>query len=383
METLRMIYFDNSATSFPKPEEVYRKMDEVNRNLAVNAGRGGYRLAIEVADIIDDTRKKLADLVSLKDSSKVILLSSATCALNTIINSIEWSHMDNVYISPFEHNSVLRPLEALKRMHGFSIIQIPFDPENQTVDFEKMNELFREYRPKLVVLTHASNVTGQILPVKEVNCLAKEYGSITIVDGAQALGYIDVDLDDLHCDYYVFAGHKGLYGPFGTGGLFINTDEKIDPLIYGGTGNNSEELSMPEEYPGRLEAGSPNIVAIAGLNEGLKWLSINNAKKNTKELYLKLINILENHPEITIIGKGKPMDKLPVVSCVIEGFTPQEVSMILDQENSIATRAGLHCAPLAHKFLGTFPLGAVRFSLGYFSDIQHLEKLDDAIQELL
>lgn len=378
-----MIYFDNSATSYPKPEEVYQKMDEVNRTLAVNAGRGGYRLAVKAADIIEDTREKLASLVSFNNSNKVILMSSATCALNTVINSIEWSHMDTVYVSPFEHNSVLRPLEALKEIHGFTITRIPFSREKGTIELEKLDELFQQNKPKLVALTHASNVTGQILPVKEINCIAKEHGSITMVDGAQTLGYINVDLDDLNCDYYIFAGHKGLYGPFGTGGLFINSDEIMDPFLYGGTGNNSEELTMPEVYPGRLEAGSPNIVAIAGLNEGLKWLSERKDKiEKEQKLYLSLIEVLKNYPEITIIGENNHSNQIPVVSCVFDGYTPQEVSMILDQENNIATRAGLHCAPLTHKLFGTFPLGAVRFSLGYFSETHHLEKLDSALHAL-
>lgn len=380
---MRMIYFDNSATTFPKPLFVYEKMDEAARTIGVNAGRGGYSLANQAAELVDETRQLLADLVNISDYRKVVINPSATIALNSVLFGINFTQGDNVYYSPFEHNSVLRPLEILKKRHNLNLIQLPVNPFSLEYELDKTQKMFKTSPPRLVVVNHASNICGIIAPIKELTSLAHNSGAIVLVDGAQALGALLVNLQDVKCDFYVFAGHKNLYGPFGVGGVFINNDNLLEPYIYGGTGSNSEELYMPEEYPGILEAGSPNIIAIAGLNAGVKWLKHRrDLLEKENELFVEMAKVLSRHSEIQIVGGNSTENRLPIISCKFDGYTPQEIEMILDQKFNIAVRAGLHCAPLAHKFLGTFLNGTVRFSLGYFNSKHEIALLNEIFFEI-
>lgn len=376
-----MIYFDNSATTFPKPEIVYRTMDRVFREYGVNAGRGGYRSARKASEIIAETRQLLANMVNISDVNNIIFTPSATIALNTVIFGLDLKENSNVYFTPFEHNSVLRPLEILKKKKGINLIQIPINKNNLKYDFSKLEEMFKQYKPDLLIVNHVSNVCGLVSPIKQLTNLTHKFSGLVLVDGSQALGLIPVDLKDIKCDFYVFAGHKNLYGPFGVGGIIINNDIFLEPIILGGTGSNSQELVMPSEYPKRIEAGSPNILSIAGLNAGLKWLKKQvNIIRKEKALLNEFLNILKNFPEIKVIGKSENM--MPIISCVFEGFKPQEMAMVLDQNFDIAVRAGLHCAPLAHKFLGTFPLGTVRFSFGLFNSKEEILQLYDIFKEI-
>lgn len=380
---MKSIYFDNGATTFPKPEIVYRFMDEVSREYGVNAGRGSYNLANRAGILIEETRVLLAKMVNLPDHRRIIFTPSATIALNNVLFGLDLQTGDNVYISPFEHNSVLRPLEVLRHRLNLNIIEIPLNKDSLAFDLDKLQELFSVFKPRLMVINHASNVCGVIAPIKELTILAHKYGSQVLVDGAQAIGLLPLDIQEVDCDYYVFAGHKNLYGPLGIGGVIINNEDLLTPFIVGGTGINSEELVMPEEYPYRLEAGSPNIIAIAGLNAGIRWLKGQKGLlEKEQELFSTLLQILESFPEINVIGKTDIENMLPVVSCTFDGYTPQEMAMILDQNFNIAVRAGLHCAPLAHKFLGTFPLGTVRFSIGYFNNTQDVEYLEESLHRI-
>lgn len=378
------IYFDNSATTFPKPEEVYIAMDQAARTFGVNAGRGNYRLASKAEDIIQETRISLAKLTNFQDPNKVILLPSATIALNTIINGLDWEPGDNVYYSPFEHNSVLRPLNTIKNKYHIKLHEIPVNPETQVYELEKLKEMYEKMSPKTTFISHASNVIGLIAPIKDLTSLTHEFGGVSIIDGAQALGAVPVDLADIKCDYYVFAGHKNLFGPIGVGGIFINTDELLEPFIIGGTGSQSEQLVMPDEYPKRLEAGSPNVIALAGLNAGLKWLNKQeNIYSKKRKLFYKAFELISQFDSIKI--HNKPNDnneQLPIISCAIQGYTPNEISTILDQNYDIAVRPGLHCAPYAHKFLGTFPLGSLRISLNTMNPYSKLEYAMRCLNEL-
>ncbi len=380
---MQTVYFDNAATTFPKPEEVYQNLDQTIRIYGVNSGRGGYALARKASQTIDDTRMLLAQLVGLNDSSKVILTSSATVALNTVLLGIEWNQNDNVYYSPFEHNSTLRPLQVLKNKYDINLIQIPVNKTNLQPDLDQLSAMFSKAKPKLVAISHASNVCGVIMPIKEITFLAHKYEAQVLIDGSQTLGLIPMNIKDIGCDYYVFAGHKNLYGPFGIGGIFINTSTMLEPFITGGTGSNSEDMCMPDEYPLRLEAGSPNVIAIAGLNAGLYWIQGQADLLSKERLLLKrFFEIVEEYPEIKVIGIKEPENMVPVVSCTFDGYVPQEIAMILDQNFNIAVRAGLHCAPLAHKFFGTSPLGTVRFSLGAFTSSNHLDHLIEAFANI-
>lgn len=381
---MKTIYFDNAATTFPKPEMVYKAMDEVARKYGVNAGRGGYSLANRAGILIDETRELLADMVNASDYKRVIFTPSATIALNTVLFGLNWQQGDNVFYSPFEHNSVLRPLEVLKNKLHLNLHEIPINKENYNYDLIKLEEMYKLLKPRLTVVSHASNVCGLIAPIQEITSISHKYGGQVLIDGAQALGLLPVDLGEVKSDYYVFAGHKNLFGSFGIGGLIINNNELLEPLIVGGTGSNSEELIMPDEYPGRFEAASPNIVAIAGLKAGITWLR---ERRNTFDEEKKLLNIfmkvIDEYPEIQIVGPKDIEKILPVVSCTFDGYTPQEVALILDQNYNVAVRAGLHCAPKAHSFLGTSPNGTVRFSLGTFNTEEEILLFRDILEDII
>ena len=284
------IYLDNAATTFPKSEAVYKAMDDANRRFAVNAGRGSYKLAREANAIIDDTKERLLRLVSASSTSKVVFTPSITISLNMILQGITWQKGDIVYVSPYEHNAVARTLEKLKNDFQIVVKLMPLTEEFD-INLPLLESLFITDRPKCVCCTGVSNVTGYILPTKEIFKAAKECGAITILDSAQSLGIIGQKLDDI--DFLAFAGHKTLYGPFGIGGFIDNSGVKLKQVIVGGTGSNSLILSMPEDTPNRYESSSPNIVAIAGLNAALEELDVNHNFKFERELTEYAIEKLE------------------------------------------------------------------------------------------
>ena len=245
----KTIYLDNAATTFPKPESVYTEMDYVNRNLAVNTGRGSYSLARKATEIIDRTREKALKLIKGKDVADIVLTPSATIAMNVIIGGLDWSGADVCYVSPFEHNAVMRPLHLISEKYGFDLIELPLKSETLEIDFEKMEYMFSMNPPTKVFATHVSNVTGYILPVKEITEMAKKYNSKVIIDASQSLGLLDINMNNLMADFIAFAGHKNLYGPFGTSGFFVRKGTKINPFIAGGTGSDSLNLNMPKTIP--------------------------------------------------------------------------------------------------------------------------------------
>jgi len=378
-----LLYFDNAATTFPKPEIVYQTIDKVNRQFAVNAGRGTYYLADKASALIDETRKCVSDLTKHGNPENIILTPSATIALNIVLFGRSWQRREAVYYSPFEHNSVLRPLNELRKRFDLELIEIPFTPLLD-IDWDKLNKMFNTIKPGYVVCCHGSNVCGKVFPIEKLTRIAQQYEATTLVDGSQTFGIIPVNLNELACDYYVFAGHKGPYGPIGVGGIIINTNQEIiEPLIYGGTGSNSEELFMPDSYPLHLEAGSPNVVAIAGLNAGLKWVN-EQLDLFDQEMIItqEFINIVREFPHIELVGVTNSEVDLPVVSCTFSGYTPQQIASWLSNEYNIAVRAGLHCAPLAHKFLGTNGLGTVRFSFSNFNSVEELQILKNIFGNL-
>lgn len=373
-----LIYFDNAATTFPKPEVVYQTMDSANRQIAVNAGRGTYELAGKATALIDETRMLIADMTKLGNAERVILTSSATTALNIALFGRSWRRGDVVYYSPFEHNSVLRPLQELRKLFDLRLLEIPFTPQME-IDWDRLERSFNTINPNYVICCHGSNVCGHIFPIRKLTVISHQYEASVLVDGSQAFGIVPVDLKELGCDYYVFAGHKGPYGPIGVGGLLVNTNADIlKPLIHGGTGSNSEELFMPANYPLRLEAGSPNVVAIAGLNAGLKWI-MERPDILEKETIItrEFTNVVCEFPDIKLIGIGDAEIILPVISCTVTGYTPQQVALWLSNEHNIAVRAGLHCAPLSHQFFKTNGLGTVRFSFSWFNSLEEVQKLGE------
>jgi selenocysteine lyase/cysteine desulfurase len=252
-----------------------------------------------------------------------------------------------------------------------------------TFDLDALKESFDKNKPKLVVVNHGSNVCGVVAPMEQISLLAKRYDALVLVDAAQTLGVLDIDMEKLQIDFLVFAGHKSLLGPIGIGGIAINSRVHLKPFIYGGTGSESESEDMPVDYPERLEAGSPNIVAIAGLYAGIEHVRQNaHLKCHERQLFCELINVLSKYPEIKVYASSCAERRLSVLSCTVAGYTPVEFATVLDQHFGIAVRAGLHCAPRAHQFLGTAPLGTVRFSLGPYNTDADIDALSKALEQL-
>lgn len=385
----KIIYLDNAATTYPKPQIVYDQMDYVNRYLAFNAGRGLYKGAKDAEEIIAETRELIAKLVNVNRSEYVILFPSATVALNVIINGLKWDKAFNVYVSPFEHNSVLRPLYKVSKKENIKIIELPFNKETFEWDIDKTKKLFEENKPDYVFITHISNVTGFILPVKEISILAKQYGAKVILDAAQSMGLINLDLYEVNADFVVFAGHKNLYGPFGVGGFIANPKsfsiEALEPFVVGGTGSDSLNLEMPDSLPQRFEAGSPNIVAIAGLNAALKWISEKKGEMERKEKELTQILVRElKDLEIDLYLPSDLQNHIGIVSLNLDGYRADEVSYILDRRFNVAARAGFHCAAFVHRFLGTVEKGGtVRISVGYFNNEDEIKYLVDCLKKIM
>lgn len=381
-----MAYFDNAATTYPKPECVYAFMDEFYRKNGGNAGRGNYAMSTTAGGLIADTRKKLQELLHCP-AKQVVFTPTATIALNIIIQGMIATGIKNVYISPFEHNAVTRTLYHYEKLGNITVSQLAVS-DDFCFDLKKIRYQFDSVKPDLVIVSHASNTIGLIAPVEEIFSLAKRYGAVTVADMAQTAGLVDCNVGLDTFDFAVFAGHKTLYGPTGISGFVMNPAIKLPAVIFGGTGYESANQNMPESLPEKFEMGTLNIAGIAGLNAALGWIH----NITIEELYGKevknrqrLIELLKEYDFIRIVG-NKPLVKyVGIVSCVIEGISSESAGSVFAQQD-IAIRTGLHCAPLAHQFLGTYPVGTVRFSVSYFTsnkDFENLRSVLDYIEENL
>lgn len=373
-------YFDNAATTFPKPEEVYQFMDTFYRKCGVNVGRGQHKLAAMASAVVAETRKLLLDLNHCHNKT-VIFTPSATEALNLILQSLLSKDNLTVYVSPFEHNAVTRVINYAMQAYKLRVITLAFDKEKYEYDLSQIKYQFAENNPDVVIISHASNVCGVIAPISEICSQSKKFGAVNIIDMCQTMGLIDTDLHNDTIDYAVFAAHKTLYGPLGLGGFIMNLDAFPRPLIYGGTGIDSSNPLLPDVVPDRYEAGSPNIHAISGLNASLKWIrrvGINVIYEKENENHRQLIDLLSRYRNIKIISPHDPTLGIGVVSVVFDGYSSDNIGQILS-ELDIAVRSGLHCAPDAHRFLGTFPSGSVRFSVGYFNTNEDFAQLKEAL----
>ncbi|MCM1164788.1 MAG: aminotransferase class V-fold PLP-dependent enzyme [Ruminococcus sp.] len=357
-------------------------MDKFYRKCGVNVGRGQHRLSARASSLMEETRELLLELFHC-ENKKVIFTPTATEALNLIITGLNMPSGACVYISPFEHNAVTRTLHHLQKASKFDIELLAVDKETLMFDVDKISKQFAERKPFCVIMSHASNVCGAIAPIFEIFTAANKYNAVTVADMCQTAGLIDTDLSSDDFDYAVFEGHKTLYGPMGIGGFIAGSDTRLPPLIYGGTGVESANQDMPDEIPTKYEAGSHNIQAIAGLNAALKWLKnigIENVFAKEQSNKAKLLEILKRHDNITVI---EPQNAVGVISCNFKNYSSDSIGQVLSDQN-IAVRTGLHCAPYAHKFLGTFPAGTVRFSVGYFNtdyDFKMLERALEYIEE--
>lgn len=381
-------YFDNAATTFPKPECVYAFMDSFYRKHGGNAGRGQYKLAAESSKIIFETRGFIQKILC-SPNKDVIFAPSATVALNMVIQGLLADEKKKtVYISSFEHNSVTRVLHHFEKRGKICVRRLFVSPDFE-YNMEKINAQFAELPPDIVILSHASNVIGLVSPVLEIFAAAKKYGALTVTDMAQTAGLVPLDVASDLVDFAVFAGHKTLYGPFGIGGFAKSRNVALEPVLFGGTGVDSANQEMPENIPGRYEMGSQNICAVAGLHAAAQWFLQNQDEIRAAEEknHRRLLEILRQYDFVKIAGPAYRFSEktkcIGVVSTVFDGYAAEDIGNVFD-EAEIAVRTGLQCSPLAHKFLGTFPAGTVRFSVGYFTgeeDFCALEKAMGYIEE--
>lgn len=378
-----MVYLDNAATTFPKPECVYAAMDKINREGAVNAGRGSYKKAQEASKLISETKDLLRKLIHVDISVAVIFSPSITIAMNQIVNGLRLREKATVYVSPYEHNAVARSVNELAKKRGLNVKEIPIQ-SNLEIDLDKMKYEFAIDKPAAVFCTHVSNVTGYILPVKDIFAESKKYNSINILDSAQSLGLVEIRGDLLNVDIIAFAGHKTLYGPFGIGGFINVSGISLDVFISGGTGSDSLNLEMPDGKEVRYEAASSNIVAIAGLNAALKEINQEQCYRHEKQLLDYLFEQLSSIKGITLYMPEKHNQYIGIISFSVEGFNSEDIGMILDEDFDIAVRTGYHCAPYIHKYLNDLgTLGTVRVGVGRYSTKEDIDKLIVGLKEII
>lgn len=376
-----MIYLDNAATTYPKSENVYRALDEANRGLAFNSGRGSYKSARMATQVMDGVRNKILKLVKGNNKADVIFTPSITIALNQILQGISFNKGDVVYLSPYEHNAVARVLYLIKKKKGIVLKEMPLKEDTLEIDIDKLQYLFSKDKPKCVCCVHVSNVTGYILPVEEIFEISKRYDAITVLDTAQSLGLIDIS-PAMQVDFLAFAGHKTLYGPLGIGGFVNYSNYKLEECFAGGTGSDSLNLDMPNSMPGKFEFASINIVAIKGLEVALNEIETPENNIYEKELLKYLIDELSNIDGIHMYLP--PEDKhIGMVSFTVEGYKSEDVGIILDEDYDIAVRTGFHCVPLIHKWLkDEETLGTVRVGIGKYNTKADINALCSALQEL-
>lgn len=378
-----MIYLDNSATSFPKPNSVIRAVNESMRYYSANPGRSGHTMSVKCAQKIFECRESVCRLFNIDDESKVVFTAGCTQSLNTVIKGV-LKPGDHCVISCLEHNSVLRPLQKLKSKN-ISYTVADAHPTDSDKTLESFRQAINE-KTKLIVCTHASNVFGFRLPVERLCALAHSYDILFCLDAAQSAGVLDIDIGKYNYDYVCCAGHKGLYGPMGVGVLVINTDVLPDTLIEGGTGSESQNLNQPDFTPDRYESGTLNVQGICGLKKGIDVI-LNMGVRNIHRLEMnhttRLYDGLSRLSKVKLYTKRPVSDDFaPVLSFSVDNLDSEKVAAYLNNRYGIAVRAGLHCAPLAHRYMKTIDSGTIRVSPSIFTTNKDINTLVYAINNL-
>ena len=378
------IYFDNAATSWPKPEAMIQAMVDFNANVGANPGRSGHRLSVDAGRIIFNTRETVASLLGVDDSRCVIFTRNATEGMNTVIRGI-LKPGDHVITSSMEHNSIMRPLRAVEK-EGVKLSIIPCSSTGDISPNDITAAIKRH--TKMIIITHASNVTGKIMPVAEIADMAGRHGVILCVDASQTAGNVPIDVLRDNIDILIFTGHKSLYGPQGTGGFYIRNglEEIVSPLERGGTGSNSEFEEHPGFMPDRFESGTLNAIGIAGLGAGAGYVAgigVKTIRKREAALTNLFLDGIRSIKRVRIYGDMNVTRRTAVVSFTIDGMSPSDISLHLDRRFDIMSRPGLHCAPSAHRTIGTFPVGTVRFSFGLFTTEEQIRTAVKAIETLI
>ncbi len=397
-------FFDNASTTWPKPEVVYDTMASAGRELGVNPGRSGYGLAFEAEQMIAQTRRRIGEFFSYRgDPNRVVFGLNATDSLNAALFGV-LEPGDHVVTTRLEHNSVLRPLHYLERDHGVSVSYVGSDPEGY-VDPEKIRSSVTN-KTRMIVVNHASNVLGTVQDIESIGAIAREAGSVFVIDSCQSAGVIPIDFDEACIDLLTFTGHKGLFGPMGTGGMIVREGVAVRPTRYGGSGVDSLSPFQPEQYPYHLEAGTIALPGVAGLNAAQTWfaaLGREQAQDRDKALghteacrlaqthihavemrhLMRLDRAFRSLDRVTVHGPATPDRRVSTLSISIEGMAADEAGAILDADYHVCVRAGLHCAPLVHHDLGTVSEhGTIRFAPGYFTDDEDVDHAIQAVTEI-
>jgi cysteine desulfurase family protein len=384
MKIKKVIYFDNAATSWPKPPGVKEAMNQFMEEVGANPGRSGHFRSIDAARIIYETREALSVLFHVKDSSRIVFTLNATESINLALKGL-LKPGDHVITSSMEHNSVMRPLRDLEKK-GVALSIVPCSKEGM-LDAREMEEKIQS-NTRMVVLNHASNVTGTLLPVEEVGSIVRKHTLLLLVDAAQTAGACPIDIDKDHIDLLAFTGHKSLYGPQGTGGLVIGEriqEKEMIPLKQGGTGSRSEFEEQPDFLPDCFESGTPNGVGLTGLLAGVQFVlgkGVEQIRKKEMALVEQLIMGFEKIPEVELYGPEHQEDRIATLSFNFAHLPASEGAFRLEKEFGILCRPGLHCAPAAHRTIGTFPEGTVRFGLSAFNTEAEIETAVQAIFQI-
>ena len=383
VRTHDIVYFDNAATSWPKPPQVQAAMIHYLQEVGGSPGRSGHRMSIEASRIVSDTRDGLAELLHVDDPARIVFTKNSTEALNiAILGCLRPG--DHAITSSMEHNSVMRPLRYLEEQHSVELTVVPCSSATGNLDPDDVRKAIKP-NTRLIAVVHASNVVGNLMPVKEIGAIAREAGVPFLTDASQTAGSCPIDVNALSIDLLAFTGHKSLLGPTGTGGLYIREGIELRPLMRGGTGSKSEQEVQPDFMPDKYESGTLNVVGLAGLGASARFLlqtGVERVIEHERALVERFHQGAAELSGVTVYGSPDIRQRIGVVSFTIEGFTPSKIGLILDQAFGIMTRIGLHCAPAAHRTLGTFPDGTVRLGFSYFNTLEQVDYALGIIEQL-
>ncbi len=378
-----VIYIDNAATSFPKPEPVYAFMDQFYRRAGVNPGRSGYDLCLEAGQLVEDTRRQVAELFGGRDPHRLVFGYNSTDVLNLALFGL-LGPGDHAITTTVEHNSVLRPLYHLERDHRVAVDRVPFDARG-FVDPDAVRARMRP-NTRVVAVNHGSNVLGTVQPIAEIGAICAERGVHLVVDASQTAGKIPIDVERMQIDVLAFTGHKSLFGPMGIGGMYVREGVAIRHTRAGGTGVRSADPAHLEEYPYRMEYGTGNLLGIAGLHAGVEWLAargMHTVHAHELALTRRLRDGLQAIDGVALYCQDDLADHIGVLVFNVAGLEAADVGTMLDVDHDIACRTGLHCAPLVHDQIGTAALrGAVRFSVGPFNTVEQMDTAIGAVREI-
>lgn len=377
------IYFDNAATSYPKPECVFMAVKSYFEDIGANAGRASHRRAHDASKLVFEAREVVAELINVRDSSRIVFTQGATESINLAIFGLRLNEEDHIITSSIEHNSVMRPLRYLEKEKKIMIDIIKCDRSGQLNPSDVESKITK--KTKLIIINHASNAIGTILSIKEIGKIARRNNIPFLVDAAQTIGCLPINVEQDNIDLLAFSGHKGLLGPQGIGCLYIGEGIELNPLKFGGTGSHSQFEVQPDFLPDKYESGTLNLPGIAGLKAGIGFIlekGIRNVQTEMQNLTGELIGKLSKIENVITYGPKDEKLQIGVVSINIKGKDPSHIGDFLDKKYDIAVRVGLHCSPQTHKTIGTFPKGTVRISLGLFSTTAHVDRLCDALCQI-